>query len=218
MKYYLHIAWLVVSRGTAFLFVTITLIFLLVNIEASRFVKDDIDNLDPAHTAIVLGAMVKENGTLSLPLKDRVDTAIALYRAGKVDRILVSGDDGTVNYNEVNPSRDYLLERGVPSSVIFLDHAGFDTYSSMYRARDIFLVDTAIIVTQSFHLPRAVFIARRLGLDAQGMTADKRDYHVRNYMREVLADVKAVANLIFHRKPKYLGEEIPITGSPKESI
>lgn len=218
MQYYLRLVWLLFSRGTALLFASVALVFLLVNIETNRFIRNDIDTLEHAHTAIVLGAMVKDNGTLSLPLKDRVDTAIALYRAGKVDRILVSGDDGSVNYNEVNPSRDYLLEKGIPSSVIFLDHAGFDTYSSMYRARDIFLVDTAIIVTQSFHLPRAVFVARRLGLDAQGMTADKRDYHIRNYMREVLADVKAVVNLIFHRKPKYLGEEIPITGSPKESI
>lgn len=218
MKYYLHAGWMLLSRGSALFLIVITLVFLLVKTESSRFIQDDIENINHAHTAIVLGAMVKENGTLSLPLKDRVDTAIALYRAGKVDRILVSGDDGSVDYNEVNPSRDYLLERGIPSGVIFLDHAGFDTYSSMYRARDIFLVDTAIIVTQSFHLPRAVFIARRLGLDVQGMTADKRDYNLKNYVREVLADVKAVANIIFHRKPKYLGEEIPITGSPEESI
>ncbi|MCR4306378.1 MAG: YdcF family protein, partial [Candidatus Yonathbacteria bacterium] len=95
---------------------------------------------------------------------------------------------------------------------IFLDHAGFDTYSTMYRARDIFGVTSVLIATQSFHLPRAVFIARRLGIVAYGVNADVGHMLFRNYVREALANEKAVLNLIFHRKPKYLGDTIPIMG------
>ncbi len=113
MKYYLRAGWMLLSSGSALFLIVITLVFFLVKVESSRFIQEEIQNLSHAHTAIVLGAMVKENGTLSLPLKDRVDTAITLYKAGKVDRILVSGDDGSVDYNEVNPSRDYLLEKGL---------------------------------------------------------------------------------------------------------
>src|SRR6185295_18531017 len=97
---------------------------------------------------------------------------IELYKAGTVSKILVSGDNSTVSHNEVNPVRDYLLASGIPDRDIFLDHAGFDTYSTMYRARDIFGVASILIATQSFHLPRAVFIARALGVDAYGVDAD----------------------------------------------
>ena len=131
-------------------------------------------------------------------------------------KILVTGDNGSVAYNEVNPVRRYLLVQGVASEDIFLDHAGFDTYSSMYRARDIFLTDSIVIVTQSFHLPRAIYIARHLGLNAIGFNADKGWYRLRNYNREILADVKAVADLISRRVPKFLGEQIPITGEAQK--
>ena len=141
-----------------------------------------------------------------------MDTAIALYRAGKVSKILVSGDNSTVSYNEVNPVRTYLILKGIPDEDIFLDHAGFDTYSSMYRARDIFGVTSILVTTQSFHLPRALFIAHRLGIKAYGVNADAGRILFRNYVREALADEKAVLDLMLFRKPKYLGEKIPITG------
>lgn len=210
--------WKLLWVGTLLLLLFIIFIYCIVNLTTKRYREEDLNKLTPAHTALVLGSMVQKDGTLALPLKDRVDTAIELYKAGIVETILVSGDNSSVEYNEVNPSRDYILAHGVPSDAIFLDHAGFDTYSSMYRARDVFLVDSVIVVTQSFHLPRAVFIARNLGLDAYGMSADKRKYLFKNNIREVLANVKAVFNVLYERKPKYLGDEIPITGDPEESI
>ena len=165
-----------------------------------------------AEVALIPGAAVLENGALSLIFLDRVDTAIALYQAQKVSKILVSGDNSTDSHNEVNPVRLYLISKGIPDEDIFLDHAGFDTYSTMYRAREIFGVSSVLIATQSFHLPRSVFIARRLGIEAYGVNADLGDILFRNYVREVLANEKAVLDLLLNRKPKFLGEKIPITG------
>src|SRR5665811_16553 len=157
---------------------------------------------DSTEVAVILGASILTNGHLSPVLRDRVDTAIELYEAKKVDNILVTGDNSTVAYNEVNPVRLYLMEQGIPDKDIFLDHAGFDTYSSLYRARDIFLASSMTIVTQSFHLPRSVFIARKLGINAYGMNADQGNYKRMNYIREIFANEKAVMNLFFNREPK----------------
>ncbi len=169
-----------------------------------------IDEAPTAQTVLVPGASVSPEGLLSPIFIDRLEMAIALYEAGKVTRVLVSGDNSTDIQNEVSPARLYLMERGVPDEAIFLDHAGFDTYSSMYRARDIFGVTSILISTQSFHLPWAVFVARRLGLEAGGVNADEGRMLFRNYVREVFANEKAVLNLIFYREPKYLGLPIPI--------
>jgi SanA protein len=169
-----------------------------------------------AQCAIVLGARVFSDGTLYAMTSDRMDVAILLYQLGKVDKLLISGDHGTTTYDEVNAMLAYAVERGVPSEDVFTDHAGFDTYDSMYRARDVFAVQTAIIVTQSYHLSRAVYTARALGLDAVGVSADLRTYlhPLRNQAREILARLNAVIQLHITRPgPKYLGPEIPITGS-----
>lgn len=187
------------------------LVVLIVHTTSRQYIKVSVGELPYAHTAVVLGAALLPNGEMSPVYRDRVDTAIALYKAGKIKTILVSGDNGSKEHNELNPARRYLLLNEVLDEAIFLDHAGFDTYSTMYRARDIFLVEDAIIVTQSFHLPRAVFIARSLGITAYGISADKRVYYISNTVREVFADVKAVLNVLYQRKPKYLGPEIPIT-------
>lgn len=166
--------------------------------------------------ALVPGAAISDTGELSSVFVARIDMAIKLYEAGKVSKILVSGDNSTVSHNEVNPARIYLLSNGVLDQDIFLDHAGFDTYSSMYRARDIFEVSSVVITTQSFHLPRAVFIARRLGIEAYGVRADVENLLFRNYVREMLANEKAVLDLILHRTPKFLGEVLPITGDGRK--
>jgi len=160
---------------------------------------------------MVLGASVVR-GAPSPILRARADAAIALYKAEKVQKILVTGDNGALSHDEVTPVRKYLLDAGIPAGDIFLDHAGFDTYSSMYRARDVFAVDSMIIVTQDFHLPRAVFLARHLGLTAYGFVADGGEGKVYSYLREVPASVKALGNLLVGRVPKYLGDTIPITG------
>lgn len=171
----------------------------------------------PAVDAIlILGARVYSNGTPSPLLQDRLDYGYALYTAGKANRIIVSGDHGTKEYDEVNAMKNYLLTKGVPQEHIFLDHAGFNTYDSLYRAKEIFGVKSLIVCTQEFHMPRALYIGRRLGLEAYGYAApDKAMYHMAyNNFREKLAQVKAFLETdVLHRKPKYLGNVIPIQGS-----
>ncbi len=173
-----------------------------------------IDGADHAPVAIVLGAKVKADGTPSDILRDRLLTAIDLYRAGSVDKILVSGDDGQVEYDEVNAMRVYLLAASVDPDDIFLDHAGFDTYDSMIRARKVFGVAKAIVVTQTYHLPRALYLADAFGIDAQGVAADRQTYLgiFRYEARELLADVKAVIDVVLHASPHFLGETIDVTG------
>lgn len=186
--------------------------------KAKPYMYGSVSEAPVAETALVLGAAVLPSGSLSPIFTNRADMAVSLYRAEKVNKILVSGDNSTVEYNEVNPVRLYLINKGVPEEDIFLDHAGFDTYSSMYRARNIFLVSSVIVSTQSFHLPRSVFIARQLGIDAYGVKADVGRTLLRNYIREIFANEKAILNLVLERQPKFLGAQIPITGDTDTEI
>ena len=176
-------------------------------------------DLPHVQAVMILGARVYDSGRLSATLEDRTLTALKVYQAGKADKILVSGDHGREDYDEVNATKDYLLDHGVPGEDIFMDHAGFDTYDSMYRARDIFGVQKLIISTQDFHLPRAVYTARRLGMEAYGISADRHVYLAafRNNVRESLARVKAVLDLTRGATPKFLGEAIPIAGDGRLS-
>jgi SanA protein len=190
---------------------------LTIRAAAGRFIYEPGGTFPSAQVAVIPGAALRDDGTPSPIFLDRVDAAIALYKNAKVSKILVSGDNSTVSHNEVNPVRTYLLSKGVPDQDIFLDHAGFDTYSTMYRARSIFGITSMLITTQSFHLPRAVFIARALGINAYGVNADNGNSLFRNYIREVLANEKAVFDLVFHVQPKYLGEQIPITGDGRSN-
>ncbi|MDP3883296.1 MAG: ElyC/SanA/YdcF family protein [Candidatus Staskawiczbacteria bacterium] len=197
--------------------ISVFVINLIIYTESKPYIYNKISESPDAQIAIIPGAAVLSNGDLSPILKDRVDMAIQLYKLKKVPKIIVSGDNSTVSYNEVNPVRIYLLDRGVLDKDIFLDHAGFNTYNTMYRARDVFRVSSALVVSQSFHLPRAVFIARKLGINAYGVNADAGHILFRNYVREVFANGKAVVNLLFGTKPKYLGTEIPITGDGRDN-
>ncbi len=194
--------------GLLILFVLISNLYIYT--ESKSYIYDSVSEAPVAETALVLGAAVSAEGRLSPIFIDRADMAIGLYEAGKVSKILVSGDNSTVDYNEVNPVRLYLIKKGVPDEDIFLDNAGFDTYSSMYRARDVFSVYSILITTQSFHLPRSVFIARHLGIDAYGVNADVGHMLFRNYLREILANEKAIIDLVLDRKPKFLGDKISI--------
>lgn len=173
-----------------------------------------ISNIKHAPVAIVLGAKVKADGEPSDILRDRLLTAIDLYRAESVDKILVSGDDGQIEYDEVNAMRLYLLAASVDPDDIFLDHAGFDTYDTMIRANKVFGVTQAIVVTQAYHLPRALYLAHTFGIDAQGIVTDRQTYRgiLRYEAREFLADVKAVIDVLFHASPHFLGDTINITG------
>ena len=177
---------------------------------------EDTEDIEPADCVLVPGALVYGNDRLSYVLQDRVDYAIQLYEAGKAKRLLFSGDHGQMDYDEVNAMKDYAVAQGVPEDDIFLDHAGFSTYESLYRARDVFEVKSVIIVTQQFHLSRAVYVARELGLGASGVNSNPRRYgnETKDALRESLARVKDFfyVNLL-HPLPKYLGEAIPIWGS-----
>jgi SanA protein len=211
------IFWSLIAVGILVLLVGVfTLVAnLLILKSADGYVFASPEEAPTAQCAIVLGARVSSDGTLYAMTADRLDVAIRLYELGKVDKLLISGDHGTTAYDEVNAMLEYALERGVPEEDLFTDHAGFDTYDTMYRARDVFMVETALVVTQSYHLPRAVYTARALGLDAIGVGADLRPYlhPVRNQTREILARVNAVIQLhVTHPGPKFLGPELPITG------
>jgi SanA protein len=196
----------------------ILILYVIIKVDSYPYIHNDIKTIPHTQAAVILGAAILKDGSLSKVLQDRVDTAIVLYKNGSVSNILVTGDNSSLAYNEVNPVRTYLLNNGIPDKDIFLDHAGFDTYSSMYRARDIFLTDSITIVTQSFHLPRAIFIAKWLGINAYGFSADNgHHYLLKNYIRELFANVKALGNVFYIRKPKYLGEEIPITGDGRNT-
>jgi len=198
-----------------FVFILVTFV-VLINVNINKFGENicNQNNLDK-RAALVLGAKVYNNGKMSDIFKDRAKTAVSLYREGKVEKILVSGDHGQKDYDEVNSAKEYLLENGVDQEDIFLDHAGFDTYDSLYRARHIFQVQSLVVVTQDFHLPRALYIADKLGIESCGVSADLHQYYgeeARN-RREILAKMKAWINIVFHSRPKYLGDEIPLSGS-----
>ena len=148
-------------------------------------------------------------------LKDRLDKAYEVYLDTGIKRILVSGDHGSVDYDEVNVMRDYLIDKGIPGDDIFMDHAGFDTYQTMFRAREIFDIKSAVIVTQDFHLYRALYIGQRIGIDVMGADSAVRvyAYAFRNRMREFPARVKAFIECeILKPDPKFSGEKIPIHG------
>ena len=207
-----------VFRFIAIVFGAVLLIIILtsviIKLKTAPYIYRDLKQAPKAQVAVILGAAILKNNNLSPILRERADRAVELYQVGKVEKILVTGDNSTLAHNEVNPVRLYLLENNIPNQDIFLDYAGFDTYSSMYRARDIFLADSMMVVSQSFHLPRALFIARALGLNAYGLEADQGESHylLKNYVREMLANVKAVFDVVSQREPKYLGDEIPLTG------
>jgi SanA protein len=170
--------------------------------------------------AIVPGALVKPDGEMSAMLGDRVKQAARLWRAKKVEKILVSGDHGTWKYDEPDTMRQALVKRGVPPRDVFEDHAGFDTWQTMVRARSIFGVRHAVVVTQGFHKPRALFLADHAGIDATGLTADLHTWGYqgrKSEVREVFSRVKAIADVTLDT-PAMAGPKIPIaTADGRES-
>ena len=177
------------------------------------------DSIPFRYTGMVLGAHVGRDGTPSLVLADRLNTALTLYRKGKFKRFLLTGDHGRKTYDEVNNMKRYLKEQGVPECDIFLDHAGFDTYNSMVRAKEVFQVQDVIVITQKFHLSRALYIAHKKGLNAVGCDAGMTDTSPLKTLefRESLANLKAFWEVLINKKPKFLGPKIPITGDSKLS-
>ena len=180
---------------------------------------DDISNLPHAQAAIVPGALVHEDGRMSSMLRDRVQRTVELWEAGKVDAILVSGDHGQWTYDEPDAMRNALLDAGVPGRAIFTDHAGFNTRATMMRAREVFQVESAIVVTQGFHMDRALYLAESAGLEAHGLTSDLSGYGSqgkKSQIRELASRVKAVGDAALGSGVMG-GPAIPITGDGRKS-
>jgi SanA protein len=183
-------------------------------------VTQDPQKVPKAQAALVLGAQVYPDGRPSAMLVDRVKAAEELYRAGRVQKLLLSGDHSRIDYDEVGTMREMMLRDGIPARDVFEDHAGFDTWDSAQRARRVFAVRSVVVVTQGFHMARALFAARRAGLQATGFDADRRHYgHVmaKLKVREALARVKTLGDAVTGADPKFLGPQIAITGDGQRS-
>ena len=171
--------------------------------------------LEDVDCIVVFGCQVREDGSLSHMLRDRLIRGVELYHAGAAPKVIMSGDHGRTEYNEVGAMKDYAIENGVPSENIFMDHAGFSTYETVYRAKEIFQAKKIILVTQEYHLYRALYIARQFGIDAYGVSADLNTYggQTMRDIREILARCKDFAMCILKPEPTFLGEAIPVSGN-----
>ena len=171
----------------------------------------DSDNID---CIVVLGAGIRQGGPSPM-LEDRLLTAIELYDKKIAPKILVSGDHEYSDYDEVNVMKNYLIEKGIPSEDIFMDHAGLSTYDSIYRTKKIFKADKVVIVTQKYHLYRALYVAKSINLKSYGVSASKQSYafQIKRDIREIAARVKDFFKCLFSPEPTYLGEVIPIKGN-----
>ena len=176
--------------------------------------KEEAEKLKDVDCILILGAQVMGDKPSGM-LEDRLQQGLELYREGVANKILVSGDHGRTDYDEVRVMKDYLIENGVPSENIFMDHAGFSTYDSMYRAKNIFKVEKLVVVTQEYHLYRAIYSANKLGMDAYGVSSDLHLYggQEKREIREIFARNKDFVMCIFKPQAKFGGEEIPISGN-----
>lgn len=177
--------------------------------------SEQASELQDVDCILVLGCGVRSDGTPSDMLHDRLRRSLELYEQGAAPKLLMSGDHGDRYYNEVEAMKKFAVDAGVASGDVFMDHAGFSTYESMYRAVEIFQAKKIIIVTQGYHLHRALYIARALGLEAYGVSSDYRNYSGQLFMdaREVLARVKDFVTVVIRPEPTYTGEAIPIWGN-----
>lgn len=197
-------------RRTAFVLLVLGAMIMAVSLAMRMLVTPHVytvaQDVPSAQYVVILGASVV-HGEPSALLAQRIDAALALYRAHRAERILITGDNGDRNYDEVSVILDYLRARDIPESDIFLDRAGFDTYSSMYRAQHVLGVHSAVITTQDFHIPRALFLARSLGIEADGFVAGSGG-RIRDYVREIPASLKALVDIVTRRSPEHIDEPI----------
>jgi len=176
--------------------------------------ENDYTKLSNVDCIIILGAGIWGDKPSPM-LEDRLLEGIKLYQNNVSDKIIMSGDHGRKEYDEVNIMKNYAIEKGIPSENIFMDHAGFSTYESIYRAKEIFEAKKVVIVTQEYHLYRALYIANQLGIEAYGVGADPRKYVGAAYreIREILARDKDFIKCVFKPEPTYLGDTIPVSGN-----
>lgn len=209
---------LAVILAAVFLFVAIPNALEIGTQQSNIVSQDDITSSDATYDAImVLGASVDPEGAPSDILRDRLDTAIALYRAGVAPKIIMSGDNfsDAEHYDEVTAMKEYATAQGVPSEDVFCDHAGICTYDSMYRAQYVFKVRTMVVVTQTYHLYRALYDANELGVDSVGVASDLHEYSRQALFngREVLARVNDFVKVWTRANATYLSEEVPLDQS-----
>ena len=206
------LSFLIVSLVFIILFASVN-IYVVFGTKDRITTKDKAADISDVDCIIVLGCHVKSDGVPGRMLTDRLDAGIALYKAGVAPKLLMSGDHGTKEYNEVGTMKRYAEEAGVPSEDIFMDHAGFSTYETVYRAKEIFCAEKVVIVTQEYHMYRALNIAESLGLEAYGVCAEDKTYSGQLYreIREILARVKDAVKGIYKPEPTYLGDKIPIS-------
>ena len=202
--------------GIIIIVVLIVIVFLINFIVAmstkSQIISEaDAEKLDDVDCILVLGAGIWGTGPSPM-LEDRLNEAISLYNKNVSAKIVMSGDHGSVDYDEVNVMKNYAIQKGVPSENIFMDHAGFSSYESIYRIKEIFGAKKVVIVTQKYHLFRTLYIANQLGIEAYGVNSDPRRYVGATYreLREVLARNKDFFGCLFKVKPTYLGEPISL--------
>lgn len=188
--------------------------FYVLGMANKRMIKDnDYSSLKNVDCILILGAGIWGDKPSPM-LQDRLEEGIKLYNEGIAQKIIMSGDHGREEYDEVNIMKEYAIEQGVPSEDIFMDHAGFSTYESIYRGKEIFDADNIVIVTQEYHLYRALYIANKLDINAYGVNSDPRKYSGQTFreLREILARNKDFVNCILKPEPTYLGESIPVSG------
>ena len=175
---------------------------------------EEASQLQDVDCILVLGCLVRDDGSPSHMLQDRLRRSVELYELGVAPKLLMTGDHGRTDYDEVATMKQYAMDEGISSENVFMDHAGFSTYESIYRAKEIFQAKKIVIVTQEYHLYRAIHIANRLGLEAYGVSSDYRSYvgQTMRDVREVLARVKDFGVCIIKPEPTYLGDVIPISG------
>lgn len=205
--------WFVWAVGfIAVLTVAVAAINIFVTLSVNNLIGKKPKNAD---CIIVFGCGLKADGTPSDMLRDRLVTGIDAYNKGLADKIIMSGDHGRKDYDEVNVMKSFAVEHGVKSEDVFMDHAGFSTYESLYRAKEIFEAETVVCVTQKYHLYRALYIAKSLDIRAVGISADIHEYkgQYARETREILARTKDFFKSAFKPKPKFLGETVPVSGN-----
>ena len=207
------IKWIVILLITMALCICIINIY-VVSSTKKQIIKYHDADLKDIDCILILGAGIWGNQPSPM-LHDRLVEGISLYQNGVAPKIVMSGDHGKVDYDEVNVMKSFAIDRGVPSSDIFMDHAGFSTYESLYRIKEIFQAQKIVIVTQEYHLYRALYIANCLGIEAYGVNSDPRIYVNQRGrdVREVLARVKDVVHCIIKPEPTYLGDVISLKGN-----
>ena len=219
---YKKIKWVTVAKNAVVLILLFALLFAITILSLNAAIKSVTKEkiLSPQTAAqlgdidciLVLGCFVKDDGRPSDMLFDRLTRGVELYDLSAAPKLLMSGDHGREEYDEVAAMKQFAIDEGIPSEDVFMDHAGFSTYESIYRAKEVFQADKILIVTQEYHLYRALYIANQLGVEAYGVSSDYHTY-VGQFMRdfrEILARVKDCATCIFKPKPTYLGDAIPI--------